>query len=106
MKFKQLLALLGASLVLSASAQNYPSKPIRLIVPFPAGGATDILSRALSQEMGKKLGQTVVIENKPGAGGTIGALAGAQAAPDGYTLLLTTSSTHSIGPAINPRIPY
>jgi tripartite-type tricarboxylate transporter receptor subunit TctC len=106
MKFKQLLALLGASLVLSALAQNYPSKPIRLIVPFPAGGATDILSRALSQEMGKKLGQTVVIENKPGAGGTIGALAGAQAAPDGYTLLLTTSSTHSIGPAINPRIPY
>ncbi|MFZ9137310.1 MAG: Bug family tripartite tricarboxylate transporter substrate binding protein [Hylemonella sp.] len=106
MKFKQLLALLGASLVLSATAQNYPSKPIRLIVPFPAGGATDILSRALSQEMGKKLGQTVVIENKPGAGGTIGALAGAQAAPDGYTLLLTTSSTHSIGPAINPRIPY
>jgi tripartite-type tricarboxylate transporter receptor subunit TctC len=104
--FRRALLVCGLSLALPLSAQTWPSKPIRLVVPFPAGGATDILARALSQEMGRKLGQSVVVDNKPGAGGTIGAQAGAQAAPDGYTLLLTTSSTHSIGPAINPKIPY
>jgi tripartite-type tricarboxylate transporter receptor subunit TctC len=103
---RRALLLCGLSLALPLAAQTWPSKPVRLIVPFPAGGATDILARALSQELGRKLGQSVVVDNKPGAGGTIGALAGAQAAPDGYTLLLTTSSTHSIGPAINPKIPY
>lgn len=87
-------------------AQTYPAKPIRLIVPFPAGGATDILARALSQKLGEKIGQTVVVENRPGAGGTIGADAASKSAPDGYTLLLATSSTHSIGPAVNPKIPY
>lgn len=109
MKIKNLLGgLLAASLMLAlpATAQTYPAKPIRLLVPFPAGGATDILSRALSQELARKLGQAVVVENKPGAGGTIGADAAAKAAPDGYTLLLTTSSTHSIGPSLNPKIPY
>ena len=89
-----------------ALAQAYPVKPIRLIVPFPAGGATDILARALSQKLGEKIGQTVVVENRPGAGGTIGADAASKAVADGYTLLLATSSTHSIGPAINPKIPY
>jgi len=89
-----------------ASAQAYPLRPIRMIVPFPAGGATDILARALSQKLGEKLGQTIVIDNRPGAGGTIGADAASKSPPDGYTLLLSTSSTHSIGPAINPRIPY
>ena len=89
-----------------ALAQAYPAKPIRLIVPFPAGGATDILARALSQKLGEKIGQTVVVENRPGAGGTIGADAASKAVADGYTLLLATSSTHSIGPAINPKIPY
>ena len=88
------------------SASVYPAKPIRLIVPFPAGGATDILARSLSQKLGEKIGQTVVVENRPGAGGTIGADAASKAAPDGYTLLLATSSTHSIGPAVNPKIPY
>lgn len=87
-------------------AQNYPSRPIRMIVPFPAGGATDILARALSQKLGEKIGQTVVVENRPGAGGTIGADAASKSSADGYTLLLATSSTHSIGPAVNPRIPY
>lgn len=108
MKLTSVVGGLLASLILAGTvaAQSYPSKPIHLVVPFPAGGATDILSRALSQELGKKIGQSIVVENKPGAGGTIGALAAAKSPPDGYTLLLTTSSTHSIGPAINPRIPY
>jgi tripartite-type tricarboxylate transporter receptor subunit TctC len=108
MTLKILLALLltGLTLAAPAGAQSYPAKPIRLLVPFPAGGATDILSRALSQELAKKLGQSIVVDNRPGAGGTIGADAAAKAAPDGYTLLLTTSSTHSIGPAINPKMPY
>ena len=108
-------ALLTMALTpLAAFAQAYPSKPIRLIVPFPAGGATDILARALSQKLGEKLGQTVVVENRPGAGGTIGADAASKSIADGYTLLLATSSTHSIGPAlsalakssVNPKIPY
>jgi tripartite-type tricarboxylate transporter receptor subunit TctC len=89
-----------------AFAQTYPNKPVRMIVPFPAGGATDILARALSIKLGEKLGQNVVVENRPGAGGTIGSQAVAQATPDGYTILLATSSTHSIGPVINPKIPY
>ncbi len=93
----------GPSTVL---AQSYPSKPVRLMVPFPAGGATDIFARTLSQKLGEKLGVTVVVENRPGAGGTIGSDAVAKAAPDGYTLLLATSSTHSIGPALNPKMPY
>lgn len=97
---------LSSLLPATALAQAYPVKPIRMIVAFPAGGATDILARALSQKLGEKLGQAVVVENRPGAGGTIGADAAAKASPDGYTLLLASSSTHSIAPAVNPRIPY
>lgn len=97
----------AAAATATATAITYPAaRPIRMIVPFPAGGATDILARALSQKLGEKIGQTVVVENRPGAGGTIGADAAAKAPADGYTLLLATSSTHSIGPAVNPRIPY
>ena len=99
-------AALAATLPLHSFAQTFPNKPVRMIVPFPAGGATDILARALSQKLGEKLGQNVVVENRPGAGGTIGSSAVAQSAADGYTLLFSTSSTHSIGPVINPKIPY
>ena len=87
-------------------AQHYPTKPVRLIVPFPAGGATDLFARTLSQKLGEKLGQSLVVENRPGAGGTLGSDLAAKATPDGYTLLLSTSSTHSIGPNLNPRMPY
>ena len=90
----------------AAHAQAYPAKPIRLIVPFPAGGATDLFARSLSQKLGERLGQSVVVDNKPGAGGTLGSDLAAKAVADGYTLLLSTTSTHSIGPNLNPKIPY
>ncbi len=95
-----------AALAPLASAQGYPTKPIRLVVPFPAGGATDIFARTLSQKMGEKLGTTLVVDNKPGAGGAIGSDLAAKAPADGYTLLLATTSTHSVGPAITPKLPY
>ena len=102
--------LLAASLLIGASAaslaQVYPAKPVRLVVPFPAGGATDVLARAISQKAAEKLGQQIVIDNRPGAGGTIGSDQVAKAAPDGYTLLIATGSTHSIGPIVNQKIPY
>ncbi|PIT82891.1 tripartite tricarboxylate transporter substrate binding protein [Limnohabitans sp. 15K] len=89
-----------------AQAQTYPTKPVRLIVPFPAGGATDLFARTLSQKLSEKMGTTLVVENRPGAGGTLGSDLVAKAQADGYTLLLATSSTHSIGPNLNPRMPY
>jgi tripartite-type tricarboxylate transporter receptor subunit TctC len=83
----------------------YPSHPIRLVVPFPAGGATDIFARAVSNKLGERLGQAVIVDNKPGAGGAIGSDIAAKAPADGYTLLLATSSTHSIGPSLQ-KLPY
>jgi tripartite-type tricarboxylate transporter receptor subunit TctC len=88
------------------AAEAWPSRPIRMIVPFPAGGATDIVARTVAAKLAGALGQQVVVENKPGAGGTIGADAVAKAAPDGYTLLMSTSSTHSIGPVVSTKLPY
>jgi len=100
-------ALAALSLPGLALAQAWPaSKPIRLVIPFPAGGATDIIGRTVAQRLGTVLGQQVVVDNKPGAGGTIGADIVAKAPADGYTLLMATSSTHSIGPALNPKMPY
>ncbi|HOB66668.1 tripartite tricarboxylate transporter substrate binding protein [Ottowia sp.] len=107
MKRRTLLSL--APLALGspgAWAQAYPAKPIRLLVPFPAGGATDLFARAVSQRLGDKLGQPLVVENRPGAGGALGSDLAAKAPADGYTLLLTTSSTHSIGPSVSTRLPY
>jgi tripartite-type tricarboxylate transporter receptor subunit TctC len=102
-----LLAMFMAFVCLNpVHAQSYPTKPVRLIVPFPAGGATDLFARTLSQKLGEKMGAALVVENRPGAGGTLGSDLAAKALPDGYTLLLSTSSTHSIGPNLNPRMPY
>jgi tripartite-type tricarboxylate transporter receptor subunit TctC len=101
-----LAVALGLSCLTAVQAQSYPNKPVRLIVPFPAGGATDLFARTLSQKLGEKMGTTLVVENRPGAGGTLGSDLAAKASPDGYTLLLSTSSTHSIGPNLNPRMPY
>jgi tripartite-type tricarboxylate transporter receptor subunit TctC len=96
----------STSALAQGSAAAYPSKTIKLVIPFPAGGATDILGRTLALKLSTALGQQVIVENKPGAGGTIGADSVAKATPDGYTILMATSSTHSIAPAINPKMPY
>ena len=101
-----LAAAAALLLPLSAAAQAWPAKPVRMVIPFPAGGATDIVGRTIAQRLGAALGQQVVVDNKPGAGGTIGADMVAKAPADGYTLLMSTSSTHSIGPALNPKLPY
>ena len=84
----------------------YPSKPVRLVVSFSAGGPTDIVGRVMSAKMGELLGQQFVVENKVGAGGNIGADVVAKAAPDGYTLLVATVSTHAINPGLYKKIPY
>ncbi len=91
---------------INVAAQAFPSKPIRLIVPFPPGGATDIIGRTLAQKLSVQLGQNVIVDNKPGAGGTLGSSEAAKAAPDGYTLLLATTSTHSIAPSLYKNISY
>ena len=104
-RFPLLLAACAFALPLLASAQT-TTKPLRLVVPFPAGGATDLLARSLAQRLGQGLGTTVVVENRAGAGGTLGSAEVAKAAPDGNTLLLATSSTHAIGPHLNTNLPY
>jgi tripartite-type tricarboxylate transporter receptor subunit TctC len=100
------LGIVGTMLSAPSMAQAYPTKPIKLIIPFPAGGATDIVGRVVAQQLGVELGQTVVVDNRAGAAGVIGSESVARAAPDGYTILLSTSSTHTIGPILNPKIPF
>ena len=102
-RFAACLAFLLAAA--TAHAQSWPTKPVRMIVPFPAGGPTDVMTRALAEKLSTALGQPVVVDNKPGAGGTIGSDLVAKSAPDGYTLLMATSSTHSIGPYMG-KVPY
>lgn len=101
------ICAMGAA-VLPAVAQEgaYPTKPITLVVPFPAGGATDVLGRVIAKKLGDKLGQNVVIDNKGGGGTTIGAAYVAKAAPDGYTLLISSGTTFTINPAVRPKLPY
>jgi tripartite-type tricarboxylate transporter receptor subunit TctC len=102
-------AFLAAALALfagGASAQAWPSKPIRIVVPFTPGGSTDILGRAIGQKLAESLGQQVIVENRPGAGGSIGAEAVARAAPDGYTLLMGHIGTLAVNPTLYPKLGY
>ncbi|CAN7630075.1 tripartite tricarboxylate transporter substrate-binding protein [Pseudorhodoferax sp. LjRoot39] len=100
-----LLAALLAPL-LPAMAQDWPSRPITVVVPFPAGGGTDVAVRALQPALQAALGQPLVIDNRGGAGGTIGTGAVAKAAPDGYTVGVATTSTHAVSPSVYKRLPY
>ena len=89
-----------------ARAEEFPSKPIRIVVPFAAGGGVDILTRALAQPLGERLGQQVLVDDRPGAGGNLGVDAVAKAPADGYTLVMATTGTHTINPGLYPKLPF
>ena len=99
-------ALALAATAFAAAAQTYPARPVRLVVGFAPGGAADTVARAMSDAMGKALGQTVIVENKPGAGSSIAAEQVAKSAPDGYTVLLASPSSISVNPSLNPKLGY
>jgi tripartite-type tricarboxylate transporter receptor subunit TctC len=101
-----LYAVVSASCAVSVFAQTYPTKPIRVVVPFPAGGGTDIIAREVTNKMSTTLGWSFVIDNKPGSGGNLGVDAVAKAAPDGYTIALGQSSNLAINPSLFSKMPY
>src|SRR5882672_6382925 len=94
----------GARFATPAGAQSYPDKPIKMIVPFPPGGPIDTMARLTAQDLGTRLGQQVIVENRPGAGSTIGFKAAASADPDGYTLLFGSSGSLGVAPALYPSL--
>lgn len=106
--FARIVSLFVVCLVAPAltNAEEYPSRVIKLVVPYPPGGVVDITGRLLADQLSKQLGGTVIVENKPGAGGTIGASAVARAEPDGYTILLSGAATHAFAPSMYKDLPY
>ena len=101
-----MLASLGGAITPGARSQGYPARPVRIVVPFPPGGSTDLLARRIAETLTKTLGQPVVVENRPGAGGTSGADLVAKAAPDGHTLLLGVTGSNAISASLYPKLPY
>jgi tripartite-type tricarboxylate transporter receptor subunit TctC len=99
-------ALSIATLAAHAQTSDYPTRTIRMLLPFAAGGGGDTLGRLLAERMGKRLGQTIIIENKPGAGGTLGAAVAAQQPPDGYSISIGGMTTHTLAPSIYAKLPY
>ena len=99
-------ALIAAAAATLATAQSYPTKPIKFIVPFPPAGSTDLSARAVAGKLGERIGQPVIIENRPGAGGNIGTDVVAKSQPDGYTLIVGTVGTHGINPSLYSKMPY
>jgi tripartite-type tricarboxylate transporter receptor subunit TctC len=106
MKAVRALIFFAAVLALTAQAQDYPTKPIRLILPFPPAGTVDPVTRILAEVLGKGLGHNVVVENKPGANGNVGTLEAARAAPDGYTIVAASSGTLATNPALYKTMPF
>jgi tripartite-type tricarboxylate transporter receptor subunit TctC len=106
----KLIALAALAMVFAlgqvAAQDKWPTKPITYVVPFPAGGTTDTLARIIGQKLSVALGQPVIVDNKPGAGGNIGSGSVARAAPDGYTILGGTISSHAINASLYPKLPY
>ena len=100
------IAALGLALAASAPAQDYPAKPVKIIVPFAPGGVTDNSARVIADALGTRLGQPVIVENRPGASGNIGSAQVAQSAPDGYTLVLGFDGTMVINPHVFPKMPF
>ena len=100
------IALLLAALLACASAAAFPERPITLVVPFPPGGATDVIGRIVAKGMAQRLGQPMIVDNKAGAGTAIGAAAVAQAAPDGYTLLISSNTTFTVTPALKAKLSF
>ncbi|MBB1597783.1 tripartite tricarboxylate transporter substrate binding protein [Achromobacter sp. UMC46] len=101
-----LLSFLGFFALNNAMAEGYPDHPIKIILPYPAGGGTDVATRLVTQEMGKILGQSIIVMNRPGSGGKIGVALAKREKPDGYTLVLSSTSTMAVYPAIDPKLSY
>ena len=108
MKSALILSLIAlvCALALPAHAQSYPSKPVRMIVPYPPGGGNDTFGRLFAAKLGERTGQPFLVENRPGAGTMIGTEAAAKSAPDGYTILLSSIATHALSPNLYSRVPY
>src|SRR3954471_19094781 len=104
---RTVIAVFSLALVMAPDiAQNYPSNPIRIVIAQAPGSATDVISRVVGNRLSEALGQPIVIDAKPGAGGVLGTEAAARSAPDGYTLFMGNNSTHGSNPAVYPKLPY